>query len=251
MKDEIFVATRWIVENVGREDLSFEILCEFESNIQTMLEERFKGHWHEREPWRGQAFRSLMVDEHSIDSLIENAAEKSGILDVHNRVRGRRWMLWIDPGEVEVKDEVTNHRTLLFRRELVQSAKHKSAVLAPFIVNSPPVNNNANSPSYWISSAPPPSVRSGRVSPPKSLNYNVNSKQFVPTSNMFINNSGGINYSGYPPPQQHKTILRRPTPTRSPVSSPFMIGDVSEGDQIEYPVYRVPSPREMSVSSQA
>jgi len=187
-----------------------------------------------------------MVDEHSIDSLIENAAEKSGILDVHNRVRGRRWMLWIDPGEVEVKDEVTNHRTLLFRRELVQSAKHKSAVLAPFIVNSPPVNNNANSPSYWISSAPPPSVRSGRVSPPKSLNYNVNSKQFVPTSNNLFNN--GINFGGYPS-QQQKTILRRPTPTRAPLS-PFIINDGLE-DQIEYPVYRVPSPREMSVSSQA
>jgi len=226
MKDEIAVATRWITDSlVDREYLPTEALAVFENQVQLLLEERFKGHWYEREPYRGQAFRAVIVDEHSTDRLIVKAAEKSGISDLEGRLR-RRWMLWVDPGEVEVKDELTNQRTLLYKRDL--ASKQKSTAPLSSLYPVPP---------YWPS---PSSHRSGRTSPSRNLTYNVNSKQFVPNSNNVLFNSG-FSFENYSP--QQKTILRRPSSTRD--THP-------EADSLEYSVYAVHSSRpELSVSSQA
>jgi len=236
MKDEIAVASRWIIDNiVEREDLPTESLVLFENQVQALLEERFKGHWYEREPFRGQAFRAVIVDEHSTDRLIVNAAEKSGIVDLERRLR-RRWMLWVDPGEVEVKDEITNQRTLLYKRDIAFSSsspsKHHSKPHSASIYSSYPVTSSAWTPS-------PTNARSSRAtSPPRStLAYNVNSKQFVPNNNNSASVfAPGLNFDSYSP--QQKTILRRPSPPRG-----------TNEDSLDYS-YASPRP-EMSVSSQA
>eukprot|EP01088_Endostelium_zonatum_P004188 TRINITY_DN1539_c4_g1_i1.p1 TRINITY_DN1539_c4_g1~~TRINITY_DN1539_c4_g1_i1.p1 ORF type:complete len:212 (-),score=53.67 TRINITY_DN1539_c4_g1_i1:216-851(-) len=175
MKQEIMIATKWIAENciVTKDGISTETLERFESMIQRLLEEKYRGHWYETEPYRGQAFRALSADEHSIDKTIATAAEKSGLPEPE-RIFRRKWMIWVDPGEVEVKDEITNQRIVLYRKESMK-----------------------------------PNSRSGRMSPTK---MNVNSKQFVPSSFMSMPQNTNLLSTAvsYAHQNSQKTILRRP-----------------------------------------
>eukprot|EP01089_Gocevia_fonbrunei_P021262 TRINITY_DN818_c0_g1_i4.p1 TRINITY_DN818_c0_g1~~TRINITY_DN818_c0_g1_i4.p1 ORF type:complete len:183 (-),score=32.05 TRINITY_DN818_c0_g1_i4:142-690(-) len=116
MKDEIQAACRWILENISIAELSAESLACFEENLNKMLEHRFQDHWYAADPLRGQAFRSLVVDEFVVDNILIDAGRNAGINDVQRRLK-KNWRMWIDPCEVEVKFEITNQRTLLYKKE--------------------------------------------------------------------------------------------------------------------------------------
>jgi len=229
MRQEIMIATRWIAENclLTKDGISTEILERFEGMIQKLLEEKYKGHWYETEPYRGQAFRALSADEHCIDKTIALAAEKSGLAPV-DKIFRKKWMLWVDPGEVEVKDEITNQRIVLYRKDKQQQ-----------FMNSNNSNNYSNANSN-------PSRTGRSMSPPRGMN--PNSKQFIPSNQLF-----GLLGPNYNPNNSYqnnqKTILRRPNNNGRHNAYHDVHNDLDVN--VDYHDYRMPSPRDTPVSSQA
>jgi len=81
-----------------------------------LLSDKFIGHWYEEEPHRGQGFRALLVENNIIDDLLISAGLQSGVKDFETRIK-RGWTLWIDPGEVEARDEVTGRNTVVYKEK--------------------------------------------------------------------------------------------------------------------------------------
>jgi len=121
MKQEIEAAARWFVNLLKSKDLEFDQLAKFETTLVQLLTAKYTNHWYTNTPWRGQGYRSIIIDEYSIDKLLKKAARAADIDDVHKRMPTDSFVMWVDPGEVEVKYLKTS------RTEVVFSSSHTMA----------------------------------------------------------------------------------------------------------------------------
>jgi hypothetical protein len=124
MKNEIDAASTWWVSQVtvARADQ----LHAFRHALWTALHERFRGHWYESEPHRGQGFRciSYLPEEEKVDDLLNDSATAAG-LDVAKCFQALEGgvTMWVDPGDVEVKFLSTRRHKVLYKNNALTPTK--------------------------------------------------------------------------------------------------------------------------------
>jgi len=153
--------------------LSRELLDGFETTLFALLNERIQGHWHPKEPIKGQAHRSVSLHIHGRpDPLLLKASQAAKVRnlfdffskDVHDVT------MFIDPGEVAVQigrsycKEI--EETIVWSDPLIKAQQqHERAHSAP----SKPISNISSN----VKSTPPsnssatPSKRSPSTTPPR------------------------------------------------------------------------------------
>lgn len=104
MKDEIAAAvvflTRIVRRNTG---LTSEQMNKFSEKLALTLVERFRNHWYEDRPSKGQAYRCIRVSRNEPrDSVIEKTAKDCGIHYNHLNLPAEL-TLWVDPMEVSCR----------------------------------------------------------------------------------------------------------------------------------------------------
>ena len=101
MRDEISAAVVFLTRLVRKnEHLSDEQVKEFSSNLSKVLTARFKNHWYQDAPTKGQGYRCIRVNETDpTDPVLVKAATDSGLkycdLNLPTELT-----LWVDPCEV-------------------------------------------------------------------------------------------------------------------------------------------------------
>lgn len=101
MKDEISAAVVFITKIVRKsKHLNQEDVSKFSEQLARVLMSRFRNHWYEENPSKGQGYRCIRISyDEPRDGALEKAAEASGInYDVLNLPADMT--LWVDPREV-------------------------------------------------------------------------------------------------------------------------------------------------------
>jgi len=121
MIPEINAAVEWLSQQMlsRRDDTLSEGQVErFKYFLRSILLKKFKTHWYERTPWRGQAFRSIMHDPcRPLDPVLVDAANQAKITNLKHTLPTDGFHLWIDPGEVEIRFDESRVSHILYRSE--------------------------------------------------------------------------------------------------------------------------------------
>jgi hypothetical protein len=101
MREEIAAAVVFITRMVKKnEDVSKDKVEEFSDKLSAVLVEKFKNHWYQENPLKGQAYRCIRVNEtEPIDPVLQQAAEDCG-LKYKDLKLPTELTLWVDPSEV-------------------------------------------------------------------------------------------------------------------------------------------------------
>lgn len=104
MKDEIAAAVVFLSGIVRRNNrLNQEQLAKFSDNLAVALIEKYRNHWYEDKPMKGQAFRCIRVSfEEPRDTLLLKVARKSGLKYSHLGLPADL-TLWVDPNDVSCR----------------------------------------------------------------------------------------------------------------------------------------------------
>jgi len=104
MKDEIAAAVVFLTRIVKRNaNLTAEQMTKFSEKLALILVERFRNHWYEDKPSKGQAYRCIRVSRNEPrDSVIEKTARDCGIHYNHLNLPAEL-TLWVDPMEVSCR----------------------------------------------------------------------------------------------------------------------------------------------------
>jgi len=242
MKEELNAAAKWIASNMSQRNMTPEQLASFETNLIALLSLKFAGHWYEAQPMRGQAFRAVIASEDSMDAALLLAAQQSGVVDMQTRMR-KNWSMWIDPGEVEVRDDETHQSIKLYPKPALGSSLL-----------------NPNSPSFTSQKYPDlenvplsvsiPSTKTGYSEYPAS---GIPSKRAQRTAEAPVY----YDYVNQSPQQPAKVILRRPSTPMLHGQSPLQRTVGAQKSKKESSSnskklsWRAPSPRGTSISSRA
>ncbi|XP_064086893.1 LOW QUALITY PROTEIN: protein BTG4-like [Macrobrachium nipponense] len=101
MKEEISAAVCFISKLIRRNSNEDEEKIEkFEQCLEELLRDRFSTHWHPSQPWRGQGYRCLRLNENTRrEPMIERAAKECG-LNYDRLNLPVELTIWVDPEEV-------------------------------------------------------------------------------------------------------------------------------------------------------
>lgn len=101
MREEISAAVVFLTRLVKyQQRLSNEQVEEFSDVLTDILTEKFRDHWYENEPSKGQAYRCIrLTDSEPVDPVLVAAAHKIG-LDFRDLNLPPELTLWVDPAEV-------------------------------------------------------------------------------------------------------------------------------------------------------
>lgn len=101
MREEIAAAVVFVTRLIKHNDgLSKEKLEEFSSFLSAILIEKFKNHWYQEKPTKGQGYRCIRINPaEPIDPVLEKAAESCG-LHYNDLNLPQELTLWVDPQEV-------------------------------------------------------------------------------------------------------------------------------------------------------
>lgn len=101
MKDEISAAVVFIAKIVRKsKHLNSQDVTVFSDKLAQVLVSRFKNHWYEDNPSKGQGYRCIRISiDEPRDGTLEKAAEASGI-DYNFLNLPAEMTLWVDPREV-------------------------------------------------------------------------------------------------------------------------------------------------------
>ncbi|KAH9514927.1 hypothetical protein Btru_021383 [Bulinus truncatus] len=104
MKPEINAAAEFLSRIfLAHDNISKEKVSEFKHHLSEVLEERFRDHWHETCPTKGQAYRCIRVcPEEPLDPVLEKVCTEVGI-NVGDFNLPFELTLWVDPTEVVCK----------------------------------------------------------------------------------------------------------------------------------------------------
>lgn len=125
MRNEIEAAARWFANTLRSKDLSNEQLVKFEAALAQLLTIKYTNHWYATMPWRGQGYRSIITDEYSIDKVLKKAARVADIRDLHKRMPKESFVMWVDPGEVEVKYLRTSRSEVVYSSSATAQQHHQ------------------------------------------------------------------------------------------------------------------------------
>lgn len=136
MKAEIEAAVHFVGRViVSSTKDSISSFSEFKNELSKVMEERFKGHWHDDSPLKGQGYRSIRIHPtEPLDPVLSQAARKSKFSFTHLRIPVEL-TVWVDPKDVScrfgdlkstyctvLKDE-ENQAGTLDVEELLENAK--------------------------------------------------------------------------------------------------------------------------------
>jgi len=101
MREEIAAAVVFLTRMVKKnEDISKDKAEEFSNHLSAVLVEKFKNHWYDDNPLKGQGYRCIRINEtHPVDPVLEQAATHSG-LKYGDLNLPKELTLWVDPREV-------------------------------------------------------------------------------------------------------------------------------------------------------
>ncbi|CAL1534667.1 unnamed protein product [Lymnaea stagnalis] len=104
MKPEINAAAEFLSRIfLAHENITKEKVGEFKQHLSNLLEERFRDHWHETCPTKGQAYRCIRVcPEEPLDPVLERVCNEVGI-NTEDFNLPFELTLWVDPTEVVCK----------------------------------------------------------------------------------------------------------------------------------------------------
>lgn len=101
MREEIAAAVVFVTRLIKLNDsIPKEKVEEFSSELSSALVEKFKNHWYETEPTKGQGYRCIRINpSEPIDPAILKAANQCG-LQYTDLNLPQELTLWVDPKEV-------------------------------------------------------------------------------------------------------------------------------------------------------
>ncbi|XP_053125093.1 protein BTG4 [Hemicordylus capensis] len=101
MKDEIAAAVFFITRLVKKHDkLSKNQMERFASKLTTSLFEKYKNHWYQDNPSKGQAFRCIRINCcQARDPLLEQVCVESNV-DFESLGLPKEMTVWVDPFDV-------------------------------------------------------------------------------------------------------------------------------------------------------
>lgn len=104
MKDEIAAAVVFLTGIVRRKNtLNQEQLTRFSDNLAVALMEKFRNHWYEDKPSKGQGFRCIRVSrDEPRDTVLLKVARRCG-LQYSDLNLPCELTLWVDPHEVSCR----------------------------------------------------------------------------------------------------------------------------------------------------
>jgi protein Tob/BTG len=79
-----------------------DVRASFSRHLTLSMEKRFTGHWYIGSPQRGSGFRAITSYHGRIDTVITDAATKSGLKDIV-RLMPIELTLWVDPKSVSYR----------------------------------------------------------------------------------------------------------------------------------------------------
>lgn len=101
MREEIAAAVVFLSRLVRQcGSIPNEKMQSFSDSLSTVLVEKFKDHWYQDSPTKGQAYRCIRINpEEPIDPVLERAVAKSG-LEYKDLKLYCELTLWVDPSDV-------------------------------------------------------------------------------------------------------------------------------------------------------
>ena len=105
MLDELTVAARWWALHIQARstDTDFERRkTVFEGAVTRLLSQKCTGHWFPEDARRGSGYRAI-VNDLRCDPVLEQAAAKAGIEDIHERLPLNHRM-FVNPGSVSIRE---------------------------------------------------------------------------------------------------------------------------------------------------
>ena len=101
MREEIAAAVLFITRLVKKnENLSPQQIEEFSNHLSLTMLERFKDHWYQDAPYKGQAYRCIRVNHtEPADPTLNLAANACG-LHYYDLNLPTELTVWVDPTEV-------------------------------------------------------------------------------------------------------------------------------------------------------
>lgn len=108
MKDEVFCATEFVVGFVQKaDDVTCVAVDEFKKCFAERLRKKYLSHWHPQQPYRGSAYRSIIIDHDCVDPLITGTLKD---LSLDSKLREsilkklpKELTLWVDPADVSYR----------------------------------------------------------------------------------------------------------------------------------------------------
>ncbi|KAL8563677.1 hypothetical protein ACOMHN_035411 [Nucella lapillus] len=104
MKGEIEAAVHFVGRViVSSTKDSISSFSEFKDELSKVMERRFKGHWHDDSPLKGQGYRSIRIHPtEPLDPVLSQAAVKSKFSCTHLRIPVEL-TVWVDPKDVSCR----------------------------------------------------------------------------------------------------------------------------------------------------
>ena len=102
MLEEIDAAVLFVRRFVERNStLTKAQIQSFGENLSQILQERFRNHWYEHEPTKGQGYRCIRINEaRPVDPILEQAAMVTQGLKYGDLRLPPEMTLWVDPHDV-------------------------------------------------------------------------------------------------------------------------------------------------------
>ncbi|XP_076457953.1 uncharacterized protein LOC143291753 [Babylonia areolata] len=151
MREEIEAAVHFVGRVITSSNSDpISSFSEFKSELSKVMEERFKGHWHDDSPGKGQGYRSIRFHPTDVlDPVLSQAAVQSKFSITYLRIPVELTM-WVDPKDVScrfgdlkctyctvLKDE-DNQASTLDVDELLENAKAVYNRQQNFVVSDGP-----------------------------------------------------------------------------------------------------------------
>jgi protein Tob/BTG len=155
MISEIKAAVEWITRTMEINELSDSQLQRFEWALVEALTRKYTDHWYQDMPWRGQGYRSILSEdcEHVVDHVLRHAAREANITDLPYRMPAEAFVIWVDPGDVEVRF-LKSHRT--------EVLYHQPSLHHPYVADSSSASTHRRSFAATMSPVPASLEDSGR-----------------------------------------------------------------------------------------
>jgi len=238
--EEVTEAAKWwtnhLPPSVGA------VLAErFQKELIRLLQHKYEGHWHPKDRRLGSAYRTVSYD-HRIDPVLLHAADTGGIKNVERLLENRRFIMFVNPGEVKVKN-VSNADTFwdaeveTIWRGKQSEEKTEPSVTSPQSSNGGVASNGSGSPNEATTSptlSPEPSPPGSPKHVPNGVNkqrvvvggskLQAGAAPFVPSPSPPPDGKAGshapqgspTNAGGLPGGQQQVTVLPRPANAARP-----------------------------------
>jgi hypothetical protein len=102
MLEEVTEAAKWWKLRLPS-SIAAHMAEKFQQQLIKLLTQKYDGHWHPKDRGRGSGFRTLSYD-HRIDPILLQASEAAGIKNIERLLESSRFIMFVNPGEVKVKN---------------------------------------------------------------------------------------------------------------------------------------------------